>query len=239
MMSRGKDGGSADKPRRERDDMRRLFRASLRSRRLFSAALLFSLCLPAHADIIDFDDIDPSGGPLDMATLNPYQGLLWTRFNAYASGPFTPPGFGNGVVSPFNAAFSGGQLDTGETVVGIISAPTPFDLVSIDIGAGWYNNLNVTVQGLLGGSVLYSNTVLAQTTGAQTFVFDFAHIDTLRLFGTAFSESTDPYNCGRFNCTQFTVDNIVFAAPEPESLALLALGGAALATTRRRRTQSR
>lgn len=217
--------------------MPQMSRILTRIGRWSAAALLLAGPATAAAAVIDFDDIDTSPGLVNLATMNPYQGYTWTRFNAYTTFIFT--GFNNGIVSPANAAFSGGEFFDGsgvQRIVGRIESPGRFTLVSADLGAGWYDNLHVTVEGLRGGSAVFSETVTVDTRGAQTFGFNFTDVDALALYATRLSESTDPYGCGPFNCTQFTVDDIVIAAvPEPDGVALLAAGVAAAAVTRRGR----
>src|SRR3569623_290090 len=138
---------------------------------------------------------------------------------------------------PSIAVFSGGEIiDTTVTpIVATLQSAGRFDLVSADIGAGWYDNLAVKVEGLRGGSTVFSQIFLVDTVLAQSFALNFTDIDTVNFSARALNESTDPYQCGRINCTQFTVDNIVIAElGEPTDLALFAVGGLALGLRRRR-----
>lgn len=190
--------------------------------RLAGAAYLFAMAAPASATLIDFDDITVVGPPVALETFNPYHGYTWSHFNAYTySGR---PGFDHGIVSPSNAVFSGREIiDTTVTpIVATLQSAGRFDLVSADIGAGWYNNLPVKVEGLRGGSTVFSQIFLVDTVLAQSFALNFTDIDTVNFSARAISESTDPYHCGRVNCTQFTVDNIVIAElDEPPVLPCL------------------
>lgn len=212
--------------------------------------LLLAICTaaPAVADTlfnVNFDDLDASAGDLDLGGISPYQGLTWSNFFAYTSTPGFP-GFNNGIVSLDNAAYSGGEFfgATVMPVVGTITAASPFDFVSGNLGAGYYDDLNVTVEGFLGGNMLFSQTVTVGTSGAQLFNFNFTGIDELDLFGVQTASTTDPFSCGTFNCTQFTLDDATFSTsasspvPEPSSLSLLSLGmlGLLAATRRYRRT---
>jgi len=99
------------------------------------------------------------------------------------------------------------------------------------------------LQEWLGGSVVFSQVVTVGTGGAQLASFNFTGIDELDFYATKTGQTTDPFGCGSFNCTQFTVDDLVFAAateppptpaPEPSTLALLGLAAAASAVIRRK-----
>ena len=195
---------------------------------LLAAALLFLASVtPAFAMVVNFDDIDASAGNVSLDAISPYQGFSWTNFFAYTSAPGFP-GFNNGIVSPPNAAYTGGD-QLGMPIVGIITAAAPFDFGSAYIGSGWYDNLDVTVEGLLGGALEFTQTVTVNTEGAQLFTFDFTGIDEVDLFSTVTAATTDPYGCGSSDCSQFTLDDINFAAvgppppavPEPPAAAVL------------------
>jgi hypothetical protein len=126
-------------------------------------------------------------------------------------------------------------------VVGKITTPTGINVISADLGAGYYNNLNVTVEGIASGRMLFSKTVTVGTQGARLFTFGFTGIDEVDLFDVQTS-STDPYACGSFNCTQFTLDNVTFTPgttpppiePEPASLVLVSVGATVLIFLRKR-----
>ena len=133
-------------------------------------------------------------------------------------------------------------------IVGTITAASPFDFGSADIGSGWYDNLNVTVEGRLGGALEFSQTITVSTTGAQLFGFDFTGIDELDFFSTVTTATTDPFGCGPSDCSQFTFDNIDFSAvgppppmnaPEPSAaLVLLSSLGLFILALHRGRTRS-
>jgi hypothetical protein len=201
--------------------------------KLFSLIVLCSSSI-ASAIAITFDDVDASAGDV---TLGSYQGLTWTNFLAYTSLDGFP-GFNNGIVSPLNAAYSGGEIFGAPftPIVGSVSSADPFNFESAHLGAGYYDNLQVLVQGSLGGSILYSQSIVVSTTGAAFFDFAFNNIDTLIFSALAGPDTSDPFQCGGFNCTHFTLDDLTLTAatapppvtvPEPGSLALFGIGLAA------------
>jgi hypothetical protein len=211
------------------------------------AVLLFLEAALAGAAIVNFDDLDASGGDLALDSLGPYQGFTWTNFSAYTNTPGFP-GFNNGIVSPDNAAYSGGELSgpTVTPVIGKIEAGDPFDFLSAYLGSGYYDNLNLTVQGRLNGSLLFTRSIILDTDAPVFVNFGFNGIDELDFFAGVTPATTDPFFCGTVNCTQFTLDNLTFAPasttpppdpnplPEPSSLALIGLAGMAAMATRRR-----
>jgi hypothetical protein len=209
------------------------------------AALLLCQAVFSTAAVINFDDIDASGGDVSLDSLNPYQGFTWTNFSAYTNVPGFP-GFNNGIVSPANAAYSGGELfgPAITPVIGRIEADHAFDFVSAYLGSGYYDNLHLTVQGRLNGALLYTKT-LALDTAAPLFTnFSFTGVNELDFFAGTTAFTTDPFQCGTVNCTQFTLDNLTFTPasttpppnplPEPSTLALIGLAGIAAAVSRRR-----
>jgi MYXO-CTERM domain-containing protein len=209
--------------------------------------LLFAVyaATPASGDAlftVNFDDLDASAGDLDLGGVSPYHDFTWSNFFAYTSTPGFP-GFNNGIVSLDNAAFSGGEIFGAATIpiVGTITAVSPFDFISGYLGAGYYDNLDVTAEGFRGGTMLFSKTVTVGTGGAQLFNFGFTGIDQLDFFGAQTSSINDPFNCGAFNCTQFTLDDATFntssstsPVPEPPAVSLLALAVFGLLAARRR-----
>ena len=178
--------------------------------------LFFILLLRADAWAIDFDDIDASAGDVSLDALSPYHGFTFVNFSVYTNTPGFD-GFNKGIASSNNAAYSGGEIFGAAVlpVVGKISAATPFDFISGYLGAGYYDNLSVTVEGFFGGSMKFSQTVTVNTQGAQLFTFNFTDIDELDIFASPTASTTDPYGCGPSNCTQFTLDDAIFAVPGP------------------------
>jgi hypothetical protein len=178
--------------------------------------------------LANFDEIDASAG--DVPITSPYLGFTWTNFTAYTATPGFA-GFNNGIVSPLNAAYSGGEVSgsTVTPVVGMISTTGLFDFTSAAMGAGYYDGLAVTVQGLRGGVVLFSQSFTLNVTGAITVFFNFAAVDNVTFLAATTTGTTDPFACGAFNCTQFTLDNVLLTpVPEPSIVQILLAGLAVL-----------
>ena len=206
--------------------------------------LLACTALPAAAGVINFDDIDASAADIPLAGLNPYQGFTWSNFSAYTSVPGFP-GFNNGIVSSPNGAYTAGDA-LGSPIISSVSSGTPFDFISVELGAGWYDGMSVTLRGLLNGTQEFSRTVLVNTRGAQLFTFDFTGINELDIFSTVSAATTDPFGCGPSGCSQITLDDLTFApssgpppppfqAPEPNTIGLIGIAALALAARRHSR----
>jgi hypothetical protein len=213
-----------------------------------AAALVAAMATsPASALTVGFDDIDASAGDVPLEQLNPYQGFTWSGFSAYTATPGFI-GFNNGIVSAANAAYGGADGPTGLPAVDTISSTQLFDFSSAFVGAGYYDNLSVTFQGLRNGAVVYSQSVLANASAAANFTsFNFSGIDALSIFSTPTGATSDPFTCGTSNCGYFTLDDLVFqldgkpgpvppsTIPEPHGLPLAGLIALAAVSMRRRR----
>jgi hypothetical protein len=198
---------------------------------VFAALLTLLLVLigtaPVRATLINFEERDDSGkiildtssGIVSLDTISPYQDFTWTNFAAYSATPGFP-GFNDGIVSDPNAAFTGGD-ELGVAVVGKITvAPgSQFVFTSAYIGSGWYDNLDVTVEGRWRGVLQFSKTVTVNTIGAQPFDFDVRAIDDLEFFSTVTAATTDPFGCGSSGCSQFTFDDMDLSLVSPSTIA--------------------
>lgn len=201
--------------------------------------------LPNSASTLNFDDIDASAGDVILTS---YQSYTITNFSAYTSVPGFS-GFNNGIFSSPNAAYSSG--------LGSISSGTTFDFTGAELGSGYYDNLQLTIEGLLGGTVYYDQTVTVSTTGAQPFSFNFKGIDKVLFTTSTTASTTDPYYCGAVGCSYFTIDDAVLTPdlgpppapppppppppstiPEPPAWTLLALGLLAMLPVCRMRLSS-
>ena len=198
---------------------------------------LFVFTTSAFAAEVNFDDLTEV---FDEELVSPYAGFTWENFRYFTfdfNNDSILDGFDRGVVSPENAAYSGGEVgDPGSetTRVGHIGSPTPFDFVSAYFGAINYTSMVLTVQGFHGAVMTVSTTINLDNNGADQFFFPtFTNLTSLRMFGVE-AGAVDNGGCGTYNCTQFTIDNFQFTpVPEPSTLTLV--GAGALAGFRRLR----
>lgn len=213
-------------------------------KKIIIVAMLLCGISTISAATVDFDDIDASFGDVSIDFINPYQGFSWTNFTAYTTTPGFP-GFNSGIVSSDNAAYSGGELfgTTIAPVIGKIESTSPFDFVSAYLGSGYYDNLALTVEGRMNGNLLFTQSVILNTSSPLLVNFGFSNIDELDFFASTTSSTIDPFQCGTVNCTQFTIDNLLFATAsspppppqlsEPSSLVLFLLAWILAAIFRR------
>jgi len=177
---------------------------------------------------LDFEDLYP-GRPLSGYLANGYAGLSWSQspHATWMTSDF---------VHQYGVYNSG--LDNGITGhVGLLSLSTvrggapllwfsstaPIDFFSADITAYARVGLDVTVEGWLGGTLLYSQTVITDSNQLHSFEFNFNHIDTV-MFKPGVAGSPDP-DFPNWTRRQIVVDNINYIYnPEPSSIMLLGAG---------------
>ena len=218
---------------------------SLKLRNLAAAgavAIMATLAVAqaANATVITFDDLTIPGPLNRMKVPDGYGGLDWsanfftlngidygTNFGNF------PSGYLNGAVSPDNVAYNSFEGPVS------FSAASSFTLDSFYLTAAWFDNLNVTVTGKLGGVVQDSQVLTVSPTAPTLETLDWSGIDEVD-FSTS-GGSADPgfHGSGR----QFVIDNISIdglaapGVPEPATWALMITGfGMMGAAVRRRRT---
>jgi len=185
-------------------------------------SLLLSLGLSAatntQAAVITFDDLPAT--ELD-AIPDGYHGFNWgashmLNVNYFHKDLLPDTGFENGVVSGDYAAFN--FLATTSTITGDL-----FDFNGAYLTAGWNDGLNIEVTGFLNNALLFTQTVVVNTSAAQWFNFNFLGINSLSLRAWG-GVPIDPMNIGEmFVMDNFTI-NEPTAVPESSSLILLLLG---------------
>ena len=199
---------------------------------------ILALSFSCPAATITFDDLTNF---TSMSSVSPYNGLDWTNYTSYTSSGISHDGFPNGVVSQPGAVFSGGELGTpGNEITGTFTGHngSTFTLNTAYLGAAYYNGEKVVVDGFNGVSLVFTQTLTLATTGAQKFSFEEANLTSVTItpvFGTGSPNA----NCGTFNCTQFTMDNLeindpIPTAPEPGFLILPGIAVLGSAVMRRK-----
>ena len=199
----------------------------------------------AQADVITFDDTGDSGPGIPAG----YGGFNWEKLTpdgatafrildvtSILSNPdYAGTGYLNSLVSSDFVAFNNhGDPAWMSSITG------PFDFNGVYFTAAIRDGLNIAVNGYLDGSLLYSSTVVVDTTSPSWFEFNYSGVDELSFTsfggtvapGAPFPDSTDP----RFH---FAMDNFTFNAtsvPEPSTLALLGLGLAGMGLARCRKS---
>lgn len=179
-----------------------------------SRIVLFLLLLPllqspsaVSADTITltFDDLDPLWSN-NYPIYNGYAGLNWYNFSSmYVASQFSAQslnGYYTGMVSPYFIAYNqdGGPAEFG--------SDTPFKFVSVYLTAAWQSDLQITVEGFLGGTLLYSQTVQVPATVPTLFTFNYNGVDRVRFT----SSGTTPQWPDMGDGTQFAMDNLTLGA---------------------------
>jgi len=181
-------------------------------------AVLFTITFQAQAAyILTFDDI----GEVDESTLIPdgYGGFDWDYFYYMNATELLPnSGYNNGLVSGDYVAHNSGYFN----VVGI--RENLFTFNGAWLTAAWRDGLNVQVDGYLNDFLIYSTTVVVDTTGPTWFDFDYPDIDELKF--SSFGGTPNPAYHPQTGY-HFAMDNFTYI-PEPTTLLLFTFGAVLL-----------
>lgn len=202
------------------------FRPRYNLRTLFVAITAIAIWLAIGAgnlkgdDVLTFDVFFPIFQ--DGGIPNGYGGLNWgTMWHHNPVSLTENSGYRYGAVSGTGVAFNAlGHIATVTTVSG-----GPFDFVSAYLTGAWSDGLNITVDGLIGGAPAYSQTVVVSATSPTFFEFNYVGVTELRFtsFGGTQHDGFPGFG------TQFVMDNMVIAVPEPNSFALIGIAIIAIA----------
>ncbi len=181
----------------------------------------------ARADLLlDFEGL-ASEAPLDT-----YGGFLWENMFSLVASDVDPSGYVNGLVSGTNVAYNGfgddASVALGPDGTGL------FNFRSANLTAAFNDGLSIVVSGFKDGDLLYTMTVVVDTTGPTLFDFEFLGITLL----TFSSSGGTPAGFTTGSGTQFVMDDMVLSSavvPEPSSLSMAVLGLASLTGAWKRR----
>ena len=186
--------------------------------------LVASSAVPARAGtILGFDDL----GPGIIGDIGHYGGLgfQWTGIGSFNTAPYIGNGYSKALVSPDNVAYSSVDTNAGfHTVAG-----TLFTFNSGYFASGFNDGLTIDVQGLKGGSTLYSTTLVLNTTNQTFATFNYANIDEVKFVVTAPGTLNTHLPYSGFG-SQFGMDDLTFndptvsAVPVPPASAMAVIG---------------
>jgi len=187
-------------------------------------ATLAGVCAPASATVVRFDEVTtlPEAGITDG-----YAGFNWHNFSVLDATNFAgnPSGLLNGLVSPNYVAFN----DWGEPAE---FSGDPFHFFGAYLTGAWRDGLNVDVEGYRLGTLLYSETVVLNSSGPLWFQADYLNVDTVRFV----SQGGTHHNGYPGDGTQFVLDNLTYATiPTPAAVLLVGLGTTLTGWLRQRR----
>lgn len=204
----------------------------MKKSRLLVAVCVCMLVAPFNtlATTLTFDDIttftgssltDPSEPMYQLLTNTNYGGFAWAQFflmwYLFLDEEHPVSGYENGLVSGEYIAWKNDNIPS------VITRSELFNFNSVYLTAAWNNDLNITVEGYVGGvtgTQLYTQTVVVDTTGPTLFDFNYDGIDTVRF--VSFGGTNAGLGGGG---VQFAMDDFAFSViPIPPALLLFCSG---------------
>ncbi len=186
---------------------------------LLSASLFVGSSV-ANATIINFDDLGPS---CCNAVPNGYNGFNYVNFYSIEDSYHYGSGYDLGTISAHNTMFNG----SGDPAqFGLANTVDSFTLNSFYATAAWTNGLQLFLEGIDDGLVVFSTSLSLSNTLASLVTLNWSGIDTFRM------RTSDN--------SQVAFDNVtvnVSSVPVPAALPLLATGIIGLGAAARRRNK--
>ena len=193
------------------------------------ALLLFWGVHPGWTTILTFDDLPGSSVPIPAS----YGGLTWSDQFYQLDGSdvwLMGTGYDHGRVSDNHVAYNSHQSNVS------VSSDEPFTFNGAYLTGAWNDGLNIQIQGYLGASLLYDQTVVVNPTGPTWFAFNYMGIDHLTFH--SFGGTKNPNIPVAGGGTHFVMDNFTFnettGVPEAATLLFLGAGFLGLAGVRRK-----
>jgi len=173
------------------------------------ALLLFSVLLTSAGvgltqttNLITFDNLGDGTctNPITISSGYGNSHFTWDNFYVLDGVDYcdNPSGFEYGVVSGTSVAFNGG----GNTAT--ISSSKPFLLLSADLTAAWFDDLEVEVQGYVSGSLAYDDTYFLSSTSPTLITFGYAGVTEVDFISSGGTTNTAYSGSGE----QFAMDNL-------------------------------
>jgi hypothetical protein len=122
-------------------------------------------------DLITFDDLSNTTSGFQVPA--GYHGFTWSNIYELNGLAYGAGGYSNAVVSGSNVAYNA----FGETAS--IVSTNPFTLISAYMTAAWLSNLQVRIQGYVGGVLAYDQTYTLQTNAPTLVTFNYAGITSV------------------------------------------------------------
>jgi hypothetical protein len=127
-----------------------------------------------------------------------YGGLNWNNFTVLDGVHYThnPSGYGAGVVSTNNVAWSTGAAS--------ITNASPFNLFSAYVTAAWSDDLQLEAKGYANGVLIYDNTYTLSVTNHTLINFNYLGVTEVDFTASGGTQHPGYYGNG----TQFAMDNV-------------------------------
>ena len=186
-----------------------------------------SICQGYVLTFDDISDLSDNSYPIPDG----YGGFNWEDFY-YMNAPSVWPdsGYDNGIVSGDYVAFPSKFYEPG---TGRITGNL-FTFNGAYLTAAWRDGLSVQFDGYLNDVLLYSTTVVVDTTGPTWFDFDYIGIDELAFSAYGGIQNPNyPFQEG----THFAMDNFTYI-PEPGIILFFGLGSLLIRIKRNKKTNS-
>ena len=132
-----------------------------------------------------------------QAVPSPYGGLNWSNFYAYNAVTGVTPAYGIPMLSPPNVVYNGWGGPAR------ITNAVPFDLLSAELAAVFYDNLNLEVKGYCGTNLTYDRSFTLSAITPAAIQFDCFGVTSVSFI----SSGGTPYRSG--GDRQFSMDDLV------------------------------